>query len=203
MDVATLLDEWWAWKRANSSATAIVVSEQNIRFLKRDLGRGDVDDVTIRTIDKWHSGTQERGYAPRYARRIMSVLSAAYSKGVAWEICDVYPVKGAERPRIKTKVKAPTPETVRRALDWAREHDYTLYVFVRLAAVRGMRRSELVGLDRHDYPRPPATIDGTPRVRARPARSRNCRSDKARTGRPYDLGRPRNLRVGRQGVRRA
>jgi hypothetical protein len=47
LDVTTLLDEWWAWKRPSSSVTAIVSTEHNLRFLKRDLGAIDVDDVKV------------------------------------------------------------------------------------------------------------------------------------------------------------
>jgi len=52
----------------------------------------------------------------------------------------------------------PTQETVRRALDWAREHDFTMFVFLRLAAVTGARRSELIDLQRGDFAAGQVTI---------------------------------------------
>jgi integrase len=151
VDVASLLHEWWSWKRPSAAPTTIVVTESAIRFLVRDFGTREVNSLKVRDIDKWYSSMQARGYAVKYARRVMSVLSAAYSKGVRWEICDANPCLLAESPKNRSKVRALSPAVVRAALDFVRDRSLALYLFLRLAATTGARRSELLGLDRGDF----------------------------------------------------
>src|SRR5207253_3145043 len=70
---------------------------------------------------------------------------------VRWELASTNPVRSAQAPKPRGKVKAPSQDTVRRAITYARLRDPQLWLFIRLAATSGARRSELLGLRRDDF----------------------------------------------------
>jgi integrase len=149
--ISQLLDEWYEWKRSKLACTSRAATVNAIKILKADLGDVLVDALRVRHVDAWYTTAEERGYAPLYAKKIMAVLSSCYSTAVRWDIAAANPVKFAEAPKPRGKVKAPSSATVKRAITYARLRDPQLWCYIRLAATTGARRSELLGLRREDF----------------------------------------------------
>jgi integrase len=149
--IGALLDEWFTVKRGSFSVTTRATNACAIRFLKADFGPVGANALRTRHVDRWVAGMEQRGYSAAYTRRLQGVLSAALTKGVTWEICETNVVKNAEKPRNRSKVKPATPEAIKAALDWCLKHKLWLFAFLRLAAMSGARRSELLGLRREDF----------------------------------------------------
>jgi integrase len=95
---------------------------------------------------------RDAGTSPATIKCRAGVLSAAYNTAIRWGLAESNPVAGAQLPKVgKTKVRAQPADTVRRGLAYARMHDLLLYVFLRIDAITGARRSEILGLTRDDF----------------------------------------------------
>lgn len=151
ISVADLLDDWFAWKRGKYEVTTIATTKTAIAILQRDFGSMDVNAVRTRHVDRWFAEMDEAGYAPNYCRRIAGVLSTCYSKAIAWDLAMTNPVEHAEKPKVRGKVKSPTADTMKRAIALAGRTAAWLFLMMRLGAVTGARRSELLGIDRDDF----------------------------------------------------
>jgi integrase len=148
--VGELLDEWFEYNRADLQPTSQRTTKQAIKELKAEFGALSVDAIKPRHIDQWATRLRAEGIAPGTIRRRAGVLGTAFRTGVRWELCSSNPVAAAELPRVTTSVKAPDRDTVKRALTEAQRNP-KLYLFLRLAAVTGARRSELLALRRDDF----------------------------------------------------
>lgn len=150
--VAQLLDEWYLWKSGDLEPPTVVTTVSAIRFLKRDFGSMTVAAVKTRHVDRWFAEMKRRGYSPAYAKRLAGVLSAALSTAIRWELAETNPVASSEKPKAgKSRVQSPTADTVKRVLLYAATHDPVLFLFLRIDAITGARRSEILGLCRSDF----------------------------------------------------
>jgi hypothetical protein len=119
--VSDLLDEWYAWKRRDFSPTTRATTEGAIAILKRDFGDHPLDALRPRHIDRWGAQMTDSGYSDAYVKRLAGVLSAASTCGVRWELCTGNPVVLAQLPKVgRTKVRPPTSDVVKAALEYAR-----------------------------------------------------------------------------------
>jgi integrase len=120
--------------------------------LVADFGPIAVDTLRPRHIDDWHTTRRAKGYARAYNVRIIGCLGSACAWGLKRDLCETNAVASARQKReVGRKVKNPSAETVKAALDLAKTTDPALYLFVRIDAVTGARRSEILGLTRDDF----------------------------------------------------
>lgn len=157
--VGELLDAWISYKRAKFEPTTLVVVINAIRLLKDRFGDITLVGLKPRHLEQWMSEMQEAGYSVSYIRRLITTMSTAFQFGLRWELVQSNPCVLAEKPKKGTaKVKSPAVATVNDALEYAKATDYGLYALVRLAAMTGARRSELLGLRRDDFDAGMSTI---------------------------------------------
>jgi integrase len=107
---------------------------------------GDVQLGKLRPVDIDHLYTQWRngGMAESSVRRMHNLLHSALGQAVRWDLVPTNPADRIERPQpAKSRRKAPPDSVLRELLDRA-EDDYACYL--RLAAVTGARRGQLVAL---------------------------------------------------------
>jgi integrase len=148
--ISDLLDEWWDFRSHDFAPTTQATTQHAIAKLKAEFGPLNVDALKPRHVEQWVARCRADGMAPRTIRRVAGVLSTAYQLGLRWEIVLSNPVAVAELPRITPTVKAPSVEVVRKALE-ASNRNPKLHCFIRLAAVTGARRSELLALRCDDF----------------------------------------------------
>jgi integrase len=107
---------------------------------------GDVQLGTLRPVDIDHmySRWRQQGMAESSVRRLHNLLHSALGQAVRWDLIATNPADRIERPQpAKSKRKAPSDGVLRALLD-AADDDYACYL--RLAAVTGARRGQLVAL---------------------------------------------------------
>jgi hypothetical protein len=142
--VAELLERWYERTRYDLATTTRQTTEGAMRVLVEDFGAASVDALRPRHLDDWHTTRRAKGYSRAYSVRIMGVLSAACAWGIRRDLCETNPVASARQRREKgRKVKPPRPETVKAALALAQKTDPTLFLFLRIGAITGARRSEI------------------------------------------------------------
>ena len=150
--VSELLEQWYERTRYDFATTTRQTTEGAMRVLVEDFGAVSVDALRPRHLDDWHTTRRAQGHSRSYSVRISGVLSAACAWGIRRDLCETNPVASARQKREKgRKVKTPTPEAVKAALALAAKTDPALFCFVRIGAIIGARRSEILGLTRADF----------------------------------------------------
>lgn len=109
---------------------------------------GDVpltnDQLRPLDLDHMYDRWRATGMAESSVRRMHNIVRSALGQAVRWDILTSNPAERLEPPRPgKRRRKAPTDEVLRALLDEA-DKDYACYL--RLAAVTGARRGQLVAL---------------------------------------------------------
>jgi integrase len=107
---------------------------------------GDVHLGKLRPVDIDHLYTRWRNddMAESSVRRMHNLLHSALGQAVRWDLIQANPADRIERPQpAKSRRKAPPDKLLRALLD-AADTDYACYL--RLAAVTGARRGQLVAL---------------------------------------------------------
>jgi integrase len=151
ISVSELLQQWYAFKRADFAPSTRKVSEQAVRVLDEHFGPVSLNALKARHLDAWYAEMRAKGWSALYIKRVVSVLGTAFNCAVRWELAASNPVTISQLPRKNTaRVQSPSSATVRAALQIAAANDPGLFAFIRLAAVSGARRSELLGLRRED-----------------------------------------------------
>lgn len=101
------------------------------------------------TIDDLYDRLALEGLAPASVRLVHAVLRKAFADAVRRGLVETNPVSAATPPRVERPETAVlTPAQVRRLLQVARDDDW--WPLWRLAVMTGMRRGELLGLQRQD-----------------------------------------------------
>jgi integrase len=116
-------------------------------------GHLGVGKITTQDVDDFYShllrwgGRRDQPLAPGSVARVHGVLHRAFSQAVRWGWISVNPVSDATPPRAQpAEIRPPDPEQVVAVLEWAREQKPALFCYLRLAAVTGARRSQLLAL---------------------------------------------------------
>jgi integrase len=149
--VAELLEQWYERHWPDFTTTTRQTTENAMKILVADFGPVSVDALRPRHLDDWHATRRAQGFSRSYSVRIAGVLSAACAWGIRREVCELNPVAGARQKREKgRKVQPPKPESVKAALALA-EKEPALFCFMRIDAITGARRSEILGLTRSDF----------------------------------------------------
>lgn len=99
------------------------------------------------------AGSKDRkALAPATVRKFHTVARSALQQAVRWEWITVNPAANSTPPRVRKKEPIPpTPKEMSRILRAAEAADADLYVFLRLAAVLGARRGEILGIKWKDF----------------------------------------------------
>lgn len=148
-----LLDAWYAAASPDwSPKTALEHRRVIDSVLKPALGGKKLAKLRASDLDALYgalrTGSDERRpLAPATVRKYHTVARAALQQAVRWEWIAVNPAANATPPKGRRKEPVPpTPDELALILKAADAEDPDLYVFVRLAAVLGARRGEVIGI---------------------------------------------------------
>jgi integrase len=132
-----------AWEARSPGQPDWTLSVIRKHFIPRlgDLQLGKLRPVEI---DHMYARWRQDGMAESSVRRLDNLLHSALGQAVRWDLIAINPADRIERPQpAKSKRKAPSDDVLRALLD-AADEDYACYL--RLAAVTGARRGQLVAL---------------------------------------------------------
>ncbi|MEZ5229985.1 MAG: hypothetical protein R2710_25970 [Acidimicrobiales bacterium] len=104
------------------------------------------------TLEQFYDEMLEEGLSPRSCQKAHTILQGAFKRAIRWGWVDSSPMVGVKVPRGPAyRIQPPTPETVRRLFDFADEDEqFGMGVAVRTAALAGLRRGEMLGLQVQD-----------------------------------------------------
>lgn len=145
LSVSELVEEWLDGRR---NALAPKTLDDYERAIAKHIGP-NIGEVQIARL---HQSDLNRFYddldtGAHRKRRVHNILSAAFNYAVRMDYVSSSVVAKADPPRpITREMKAPEVEQVRKILELAAERRVGLDLFVRLAAVTGARRGELLAL---------------------------------------------------------
>jgi integrase len=152
--VGELLDRWLEMARTDfSPKTTREVSGYIERNLRPALGEVRLSKLTVASLDRYYrsllvdGGRHGQSLAPGTIRRIHGILRRALAQGVRWGWIGVNPAASASPPRVpQPEISPPSPEQLGRLQAALDASDPELGMFVRLSAMTGARRSELLAL---------------------------------------------------------
>lgn len=110
---------------------------------------GDVrlDRLTADQLDRLYVGLRRQGLSPASVQKGHVIVSRMLAQAVRWKWLPDNPAGRANPPAApRPEIDPPAPADVARLIALAKEYDPDLWVYVRLAAVTGARRGELVAL---------------------------------------------------------
>ncbi len=151
--VGELLEAWFARASRDFSPKTVVETRGFIdRNLMPSLGVVALSKLRASDLDRFYAELCDRGgrdgspLSPATVRRIHGILRRALQQAVKWRWIDDNPAANASPPRVPAaELRPPSPEQVSRVIA-AVEADPAFALYVRLAALSGARRSELVAL---------------------------------------------------------
>ena len=148
-----LLDAWFEAASPDWSPRTALEHRRIIdAVLKPALGDKQLTKLRAADLDALYGGLragsgERRALAPATVRKFHTVARSALQQAVKWEWISVNPAANSSPPKVRKKEPVPpTPDEVARILEAAEADDPDLYVFVRLAAVLGARRGEILGI---------------------------------------------------------
>jgi integrase len=152
--VGELLDRWLELAREDfSPKTTREVIGCIGRNLRPALGDVRLSKLTTASLDRYYrsllvdGGRNGRPLAPGTIRRIHGILRRALAQGVRWGWLGVNPAASASPPRVpRPDIAPPTPTQLGRLQAAIDVKDPEFGVFVRLSAMTGARRSEMLAL---------------------------------------------------------
>ena len=152
--VGELLDRWLELAREDFSPKT---TRETAGYIERNLrpALGDVrlSKLTTASLDRYYrsllvdGGRNGRPLAPGSIRRIHGILRRALAQGVRWGWLGVNPAAAASPPRVPMpEIAPPTPAQLAKLQKAIDASDPEFGVFVRLSAMTGARRSEVLAL---------------------------------------------------------
>jgi integrase len=152
--VGELLDAWLELARADFSPKTVRETSGMIeRYLRPALGDVPLNKLTAATLDRYYrtmldgGGHDGRPLSPGTIRRVHGILRRALTQGVRWGWIGVNPATSASPPRVPAPtINPPTPTELAKLQASIESDDPEFATFVRLAAITGARRSEVLGL---------------------------------------------------------
>lgn len=124
--------------------------EDNInKHIIPELGRTPLNKVTAPMLDSLFSKMKEQGYAQNTILSVYRTLSVSLNHAVSYQYISINPVQNTVT-RFKDKVKTPDPYTIPQVRKLMQEVEDTNWEFmIMLAALYGLRRNEILGLQDH------------------------------------------------------
>ncbi len=153
-----LLDAWFESASPDWSPRTALEHRRIIdSVLKPALGDKKLTKLRAVDLDALYAGLraggpERRSLAPATVRKFHTVARSALQQAVKWEWIAVNPAADSSPPKVRKKEPIPpTPVQVALVLAAAEKDDPDLYVFIRLAAVLGARRGEILGICWKDF----------------------------------------------------
>ena len=153
-----LLDTWFDSASPDWSPRTALEHRRIIdSVLKPALGEKRLAKLKAADLDALYgalrAGSKTRkALAPATVRKFHTVARSALQQAVRWEWIAVNPAANSTPPRVRKKEPIPpTPKEMSKILRTAEAVDADLYVFLRLAAVLGARRGEILGIKWKDF----------------------------------------------------
>lgn len=126
------------------AATTLADFRSLVRRLPDDVKVWVVRDVTPAMLEALYRRLGREGWSDHRLRRLHTLLSSAFTRARRWGWASVNVVRDVPAPSVRaTQVRPPSLSEVRRVLNSV---EGTVALFLRVAAVTGARRGELVGL---------------------------------------------------------
>lgn len=137
------------------------------RFVANDsIGKLGIARLGVADVERWHAAMRRAGVGERAIRNRHSVLRAALAQAVRWEWV---PTNVASVARLRQSKQAPrksiSGDDVRAVIRAARTIDPAAALALRLAAVAGLRRSELAALGWSEIDGDRLTVDSSVAIR--------------------------------------
>ncbi|MEM9561071.1 MAG: site-specific integrase [Actinomycetota bacterium] len=152
--VNNLLDRWWDTASPDWSAATrrehLSIMRNHIRPM---LGPARLSKLTASDLDHWYAelrkkpGRKSATLSPATVKRVAVVMNAALEQAVKWGWIPNNPARASSPPKVRpAKIAPPDTEQVARILDLVKVEDHPFWVFLRIAASTGARRSQVCGL---------------------------------------------------------
>ncbi|MCP3856529.1 MAG: hypothetical protein GY698_17590 [Actinomycetia bacterium] len=148
LTVAELLDEFMGHKGPSwSLSSRRDYASRAERIKAEEIGAKPVSRLSVAEVDRWHLRMHTAGVGESQIRNLHTLLRAAFSPAVRWELLPANPVASTKlQRRKKTPRGVMSVDEVALALTVAEQVHPFAPLALRLAAVSGARRSELAGL---------------------------------------------------------
>jgi integrase/predicted nucleotidyltransferase len=162
----TVTDVLTAWRDVNQPVWAESTRrdyESRIAHIEADqIAEMPVARLRVADVERWHARMRKTGVGEAAIRGRHSVLRAALTQALRWELVGSNPASQAILRQPKRAPRdAMTPADVRAVITSARELDPAAGVALRLAAVGGLRRAELAALQWSDVDGNQLAIDSS------------------------------------------
>ena len=115
------------------------------KHLAPRFGTWELSTITTEEIQKYVTGLDARGYAPKTIDHIHDVLSAVLRSAVTWKYLSENPARGVKLPELKT-IRPKPVLTEQQAADLLVALPQMVQAMVGLALLTGIRRCELFAL---------------------------------------------------------
>lgn len=179
-----LLAQWQSTARLESSTQTTY--GHVLAHLPAKFGAQRIDRLTLRDFDKLYADLERQGVGAPTIRKLHTILSAALTRAVRWQMIAAHPARGAQLPRVVTKPKRLLSADQLSAVLTEAQRSLDGEAFVRLAIATGGRRGELIALRWDDVDLDAGTITISRALRA----DRSAKGTKTETVRtvPIDPG---------------
>ena len=150
--VRDLLEAWYSHGEPSWSISTARGYRSRIRIITSTvLGTTRLDKLTTEVLDRWYTSLHSSGTSAANIRNYHALLRRALGQGVRWDWLQSNPVTLATPPRVsRLQVRALTSGDVIAVIEAADVESFLGGLALRLAAVTGARRGELVGLQWDD-----------------------------------------------------
>ncbi|MCU1392635.1 MAG: site-specific recombinase, phage integrase family [Ilumatobacteraceae bacterium] len=120
-------------------------------LIPQHFGDRDVSQVRPLHLDALYAEMRGTGASEHKVRKVHKTLSVSINRAIKYGWCQSNPCRAADKPQVRTaEIVPPTPEQVREIIAAQSAVNEDTATCFRLAAATGMRRGELVGLQRRD-----------------------------------------------------
>lgn len=146
--VNDLIAAWYWHGAAGWSLSTAKGYRSRIRLIApTTIGNGRLDKLTTEAIDRWYTSLHSNGTSAANIRGYHALLRRALGQGVRWGWLRSNPAGLASPPRVsRPQVRALRADDVIAVIEAAAAESTLGGLALRLAAVTGVRRGELVGL---------------------------------------------------------
>jgi integrase len=150
--VGEILDEWLEQGRSKQTPRTLQENRRKIDHRIRPLlGDLRLEKLDASRLDKTYRHWLDEGLSEATVHKYHCILSAACRQAVKWDYLDRAPTDKASPPSIvRREPKTPTPEQLADLIGMAEIDDPLMATAIALAALTGIRRSELVALQWSD-----------------------------------------------------
>lgn len=147
-----LLERWHESVKAHQSPSTSTRARYAIDgHLVPALGKEKAVNLTAEDFDQLTGAMLDKGAAKSSVNKVLYVASAAYEKAIRWQWLSYNPVKDAEKPRLgKQSLELPDLGQVHWLLEEVSKRNEVMGRLFWLTLATGMRRGEVIGLQRRD-----------------------------------------------------